>query len=418
MPSLERNVFSNVDTVMKIDAKEAAMPEGNLNTDADSEAPPDWPVKLHQLGPIDDEEEAVGYVMPGGINSLRHNETWPVPLPAELEIIPKGDTRDYEEWNTSGKTRAELAKTRPSKRQRQKMLAAAREAVKPWIDDAFQLDDVAKRDASIEKVRNALQSDDPDAVRKGLLAFTQLGAIRFDKASFHDLFLPLLEAEDAWLRGNAARGLVMSGVQEGDLDRLIAMIDDPDREVRQNIGSQIVWAAEKDLTGKAGDAVLKLLNEEDRQLRKHIMNVMWGGTYSPAVEARVIEISRDYENTNSEGYDALYFALSTQANKSEASVNRLIEFLANRDTLNVGGRAAWGLGRGVAEAQHGLVADAALKVIASRSESYVFRQSLERLEQYAGPGQGDGIKALLARPGVDGDLRTKLKKILAEAEAR
>ena len=162
--------------------------------------------------------------------------------------------------------------------------------------------------------------------------------------------------------------------------------------------------------------MVKLLHEEDQRFRKQIMNVMWGGTYSPGVEARVIELSRNYGGTSSEGYDALYYALSTQANKSEASVKRLIEFLADRDTHNVGGRAAWGLGQGVAKEQQGLVAEAALKVVAARSESYLFREALKRLQQYAGPAQAEGIRELLAKPGVDGDFRKALEEVLGRVD--
>ena len=290
------------------------------------------------------------------------------------------------------------------------------------LDDAFQLDDVAKREAVIEKVRAAIGSADPSEQRKGLIAFTSLGAIRFDKASFHSLILPLLTSEDPITRSLACTALVMSGIQEGDLDRLVAMTDDEDLEVRNNAGGQLIWALEGDLTGQPGTAILRLLKDPEPEIQKGILHSLWGAKLSPAIESRVIELSNDEDiasfSTNGIAYDALYYALSTQANKSEASVKRLIEFLAARDTHNVGGRAAWGLGQGVGNEQHKLVADAALKVVAARSQSYLFREAMKRLKQYGSIEHAAGIKALFEKPGVDGDFRQELDVLLETLRAR
>ena len=209
----------------------------------------------------------------------------------------------------------------------------------------------------------------------------------------------------------------MAGLREGDFDRILALADDPDQSVRQAIAYQIVFSANRDLSGKAGDAILKLLREDDAKFRKAVIRSLWGATLSSGMEERIIELSRS-ENSG-ESYDALYYALSTQANKSEASVKRLIEFLSHQDTLNVAGRAAWGLGQGVAEEQRGLVADACLKIMRARKQgSYLFNQSLNRVEQYAGDAQREAIDALLAKPGVIEDLRKRLQKIIGRIDSQ
>ena len=240
-PLLENNRFAATKTPLMVDGNAAAPPATNLVLD--NLPPEEFEPRLY--GPIDDKAGAIGYLMPGGILNLMDSPDWPELLPEERDIIPTGKTRDSRSWNTTGKSRSEIEQAGPTKQQRDQMLAAARQAVQPWIDDAFQLDDVAKREAVVEKVRAALKSTDPDDLRKGLVAFTSLGQIRFDKASFHDLFVPLLKHEDPSLRILAGQSLVMAGVQDGDVDRLVALTGDPDRDVRESAGGQLVWALER-----------------------------------------------------------------------------------------------------------------------------------------------------------------------------
>ena len=107
------------------------------------------------------------------------------------------------------------------------------------------------------------------------------------------------------------------------------------------------------------------------KLRKNIIRTLWGAR-SPRPSRPA---SSSSAGTRTTGPTCSTSPISTQANKSEASVKRIIEFLADKDSHNVGGRAAWGLGQGVAREQHGLVADAALKVVAARSDGYLFREA-------------------------------------------
>jgi hypothetical protein len=225
---------------------------GELTDDAD----PNIKINKWDYGPVEENDLVDASIKAGEIESWLVGRAWPKALPEETLIIPQAKTRDSREWNKSGVAREQLAKAPPTKAQRQQVLMEIHKTIKPWIDDAFQLDDVAKREAVIEKVRAALQSDDQAELHQGLVAFTSLSQIRFDKASFHDLFLPLLKSENPSMRVQAARALVMSGIQDGDIDLLVAMTDDEDIEVRSNVGGQLIWALNKDLTSKPGTAIL------------------------------------------------------------------------------------------------------------------------------------------------------------------
>jgi len=392
-PKVTGNIFINVEKALISKGDDLDLPKGNqtqLNT-----AEEVWVERIAELGPIAGSEEIVGYVLPGG--------------PANLigETPFRRVLAEEERFELSPSSRKKSAKE-PTREEIQKLY----ESVKPWIDDAFQLDDPSVRDAAIGAVRKAIASKDRKEARKGLLAFNRLGPIRFDKASFHDIILPYLDSDEVFLRKTSITALGISGLKNGDLDKLISMIDDPFKEVRESLSWQIVSGAEKDLTGKAGDAILKLLEDKDYRFRKTVMNHMWGATLSPKLEARVIELSHLPESS----YDALYYALSTQANKSRASVERLIAFLPDQDTTNVGHRAAWGLGQGVSKSDHSLIADAAFTLVEGR-EGGLYRDGMNLLKKYAGPDQIPKFKALLAKPGVVGEYRKKLESLLEKIAA-
>ncbi len=289
---------------------------------------------------------------------------------------------------------------------------------KQWLADAFQLEDKTKREAAIEKIRAAMTSGNAGDARAGVTAFVGLGPVEFDKASFRPAVRTLLKSEDPATRAAAASAITLTGADPEDIERVLALADDPAPEVRQGLSWIIAQLHKNDLTARAGDAVLKLLAGNERaQLREGLRGI-WGAKFSPALEARVVELSQNLEDTNGVAYDAMYFALSTQANKSEASVKRLIELLAHQDTGNVAGRCAWGLQQGVDRAQFALVGDAMVKVIESRSDGYLRNNALRCLRAYGNAAQAPALKAVLAKPGVTGDLRKTLEETLTALEAR
>ena len=364
-------------------------------------------------------------------------------LAEEKAIIPGGGSRDSRGWKQPGKevagnqvppvkpaaanaspqssagTPATPTPPAPADGNPLELAKTAAEMSKPWLEDAFQLDDKAKREAAIARVRAAMTSGKPVEVRAGIEAFGRLAPIEFDKASFRSAVRPLLSSPDPATRGAAAGALTITGTEAEDLPRIFALADDPAPEVRDILTSVIVQVMKHDLRDKAAtDAILKLMAKLPRDSRS-VAHALWGSKFSPEIEAGVLKFSRDLERASNGdvGYNFVYGALSTQANKSEASCKRLIELLAHQDTTNIAGRCAWGLQQGVSQAQYPLVADAMLKLLDARSDPYLRTQALRCLGTYAGPQQAKGLQALLAKPGVTGDFRKSLEDILARAEA-
>lgn len=333
---------------------------------------------------------------------------WPL-LAEEKAIATNLEKRDSRSSDANS--------TKPVK-QVDELVREARDATKTWLADAFQLDDAAKREAAIERIRAAMTSGNADEARPGVTAFVQLGSIEFDKASFRQAVRALLGSTDVPTRAAAASAFTMTGTEPEDVERILALADDPAPEVRENLSWIISGLHNRDLTGRAGEAVLKLLAREERHQLREALRGMWGAKFSPAVEARVVELSQNLESTDSPAYDAMYFALSTQANKSEASVKRLTELLAHRDTTNIAGRCAWGLQQGVDRAEFPFIANAMMKVLEARSEGSLRNDALSCLRTYGDAAQAPALKALLAKPGVTGEYRKLLEETLASLEKR
>jgi beta-lactamase regulating signal transducer with metallopeptidase domain/nitrous oxidase accessory protein NosD len=294
------------------------------------------------------------------------------------------------------------------------------EDAKAWIDDAFQLEDKAKREAAIERIRAAMRSGNADEARAGVTAFVRLAPIEFDKAAFRPEVRALLASQDRPTRAAAASAFTMTGADADDVERILALADDPAAEVREPLTGIIVRLTKGDLTGKpASDAILKLMNNLPRDSRS-VAHAMWGVKFSPEIEARVLEFCREIQgaSNSSVGYNFFYGALSTQANKSDASCRRLIELLAHQDTTNIAGRSAWGLQQGVAREQFPLVADAMVKLIEARSDGYLRNNALRCLRTYGDVRQAPPLKALLAKPGVTGEFKSELQQLLAAIEKR
>ena len=289
--------------------------------------------------------------------------------------------------------------------------AAKQKQIQTWIDAVSQTKDEAIKRTALREMRTALSSGDDAQIEICLSAFTHHKVLRawFDKSPFHDLVSPFLESENEKIRSLAPLALVLSGVREGDLAQILPLAEDQSPAVRRAAASSIARAAgpESGLTGRAGEAIFKLLGAEDSGVRRGAIKSLWGATLSSEIEKRLIELSRSEQRD--EAYDAIYYGLSTQANKSGACVRRLIELLPSKN-FSIAGRAAWGLGLGVAGSEHSLIVDAVLREMESRKYSkHLFNYYLSRLKFYADEKHDEAIAALIDSPEIELELKQRLE---------
>jgi HEAT repeat protein len=134
--------------------------------------------------------------------------------------------------------------------------------------------------------------------------------------------------------------------------------------------------------------VEKLLNDEDKSVRKEALRATWGVPVSEAAEKRMIELSRTADSAG----DAVYFGLSTRPKKSKAVCERLIEVMRGEGgEASDKGRAAWGLTYGVSAEASDLVAKAMIEEVDETLDDYVREQCIRTL---GGSGSEEALKKL------------------------
>ena len=337
------------------------------------------------------------------------------PLPSKTprneppsQPVPREPTPEQRERATKQAQKQDEAR----KRQEEEWASqrSASERIKPLIDDALQLNDEAKRVAAIDGIRKLIASKDPLEIRAGLQGLQAIYELRFDKSSFREVLLPHLQAEDPGIRTAAWYGLFQSGLQDGDLAVLRRVARD--KGFGQSISHLLFMAEKGDLTGESGEIVRGLLDMKQAEQSREAMRGLWGAKLSPSLEADIIALSREPNFL----HDTVYFALSTQANKSEATIDRLIEVLGDQDSLNNGGRAAWGLQQGVSKDLAPKVADAAIKIVRTRASGYMQEQCWTLVKRYAGPSNLDGLREIAALEGLAENKRSEITAIIAGLE--
>jgi len=279
-----------------------------------------------------------------------------------------------------------------------------------WARDALQLKDARLRATAIEEMRAALASDDSIRQLAGLMALPQLDQLSFDKESFRPLILPFFERTEPGFRRSAIYALYQTGVQPGDLDLILSIADDPG--LRESITHAVRLFNKGRITGRAADAVLEVLASDDHRTQREAMRGIWGATVSPEVEARLLEIVRDPEMRS----DAIYFGLSTLANKSEAVVDLLIEAAVDPDP-NVNQRARWGLASGIATDEgKRKVSDFFLELL--KSDARVASDALAALSQYGTAPHLEALELLASAPETPASLRERIESTVLRLRRR
>ena len=187
------------------------------------------------------------------------------------------------------------------------------------------------------------------------------------------------------------------------------LVNDQDPEIRGSAAHLITLVSGGDLTGGAGEAVLQLLMDGEPGFRRTVLRGMEGASYSAELEARVIALSTAEHRQQRQ--EAVHFALSTQANKSEASVKRLIELLDEGDLVNIASRAAWGLQRGVPQSMEPRIADKGMDLLTKGKSEQEQLIGMQLLAAYANAGHKGQIERMAQDPELKPKFRMGLDKI-------
>ena len=302
------------------------------------------------------------------------------------------------------------------------------EQAQPWIAQASRTDSTEARDAGLRAISDAISSTDPQLVLAGLSAVPRVGHVHFDKAKFREEARKHLASDKPLTRSLAVTAIATSSPEPADEERILAMIPDAKDDELGALASALDVFSKRDFTGRYAAPMLHLLERglalamaRDGASSKcfderDVLGPLWGAKISPEIEARIIEWSRLGQTAekpltagnSSIAYNVFYYALSTQANKSTASVKRILELAQSPDTGNIGGRCLWGLRGSVpAKEDQATVAAGIIALLENRTDSYLWERGLAVLQSYATKAHIPALEKLAAREALpEGNAKT------------
>ncbi len=333
----------------------------------------------------------------------------------------------------------EKARQEKQRAQEQKWARSRRilELWKEWTTKTSRTDSIEVRDQGFRLILDALRSNDADQVDAGLIAIMRSSQVNVDKTKHRDAIRPHLASLDPQTRGFAVSALLTTNYEPADAERILAMVPNATDDELGSLTSALSVLSKQDFTGSYSAPMLSLLErgmaiakakvrgDSSAFDERNLLRPLWGAKFSPEIEARIIEWSHIDEfndgtmTTAGIGYNVFYYALSVQANKSSASVKRILELAQNPDVTNIGGRCLWGLKGTVPDKKdQAQVASFVIQLLTSRNDGYQWKQGLSVLEAYATTEHLPAIEALARRPGFILEHQRILYKIIDQLKAR
>jgi len=284
------------------------------------------------------------------------------------------------------------AEVRPDPQQSQQGLSMlARGVAQPWIDGVRALGEGAaeRRAEALDAVRQALSSEDRVQQLAALTTLQHVGDVQFDKAPFRPLVAPYVREGTGPMLVAALYALYNTDRKPEDLQLVYAAWERDRGGLEYRTLHMLALFGEGRLEGRSEEIALECLADVDGRRVNQQLNGLWGAKVGPRLEARVLELSRSSDWEIRHG--AIYFGLSTFADKSEVVVDELIATLSDPDANNWD-RALWGLGHGVPQALQPKVAAALVDLHNSRSDPQVRETCVGLVERYGGAAALDRLQ--------------------------
>ncbi len=262
--------------------------------------------------------------------------------------------------------------------------AVAYERSKPWVEEIRALgpDAARRRELALGEVRLALQGGDAIAQHAALMALQSCGDVEYDKHPFRDLVLPFAQTA----KGPPLRAAMYALFNTESAPADLALVHAAWERDRQGLDSSVLHLMHLfgggAITGRSEDIALEYIADFEKGESRQGVNGMWGAKVGPRLEARMLELERSPDREVR--HDAIYFGLSTFADKGPAVVDALIRILTDPDHNN-SGRALWGLSHGVLDSEKAKVVDALVDLHNARADPQVRASCRRTIEMYGGP---------------------------------
>ena len=250
-----------------------------------------------------------------------------------------------------------------------------------WVDQMHAIGPGAaeKRAATVKQLRDALESDDGYQCYAALKTLGQIGDVKYDKASFRSLVLPLVKTSKSNTLVAACYALYNTEYEPEDLTLIQDAWDRRSAPLERSISHLLFLYSDGHISGRSEEIVLELLSSSDPDVRREGLRGLWGANVSDTLAAAIIELA----DNQASRHDAIYFGLSTLIPKNAAVVDKLIETLEDSDWNNWN-RALWGLGHGIPEELQPRVADALAEMYLARSDPRTREKCRRLIGEYGG----------------------------------
>lgn len=223
-------------------------------------------------------------------------------------------------------------------------------------DEIAQRHDPARRSFALARTFELLHAQVPAEQRIALRLLAQTGEIRFDRSRFDVRLRQLLASKDDEVRAMVLQVLPNFDIGQDDLRLIAPLAEDASPRVRSNVASAIIAANGRVGSAELDAAMLRLLDDADFNVRRESMRAINNIDVGPAVEAKLLALSRDEKLS----HDAITLGLSTRPVVSGAVADRLIECLEDADQASIVNRAAYALRNATLEGAARSRLDAAL----------------------------------------------------------
>ena len=271
---------------------------------------------------------------------------------------------------------------------RRKAQTAALAKAKEILGKIMQVEDAGLRAEGLRELTAALEGDDPYLVEYALSSLHSLRKTELDRSEFLSSVRQHLDSENGGIRRAALYALHSVDPASADPRLAVQSASDPSPIVRQHSARLISMYGGGTIEGDASDAIVKLLSDENANVRRGTLRGVSNAKVTPEIEARLIEMA-EVSNARQE---VVYHGLSMLRDKSRTVVDALVAHLDD-DNAVVRRRAHWGLQRNVAQDQ----------------QLHVATQYASRLGRFVTPSSQNEALRLIARYG-NGGLAPQLER--------
>lgn len=355
----------------------------------------------------------------------------PIPTPTPHAAIPGKKESDSDAPISRHEEDARVAEKRRVDEENKAMWNMS----SAWVAVASKSDSLLSLHGVLEELRIALKSTDHRHVRAALYALRGMHALDFDRASFRDPVRGHLKCPQPETRVAAVWALMNVEPEPSDRQRILALVPGCTDAELSALPLACRTLSDHDFTGEFEEAMLYFLQRASKGTsmgsgstldQRDVLGALWGAKFSPEIERIIIEWTHLGEDENGvlhsqgTGYQTFYHALSVQANKSAASVKRLLELAHNPDVTNIAGRCLWGMQNNTVpdKKDQAHVAAEVARLLAQRRDEYFWREGLGLLTEYATSEHASALKELAAREALPKARKEAVEKIITGLDTK